>query len=663
MPKSEDPLIGATLGNYLLEQSSGAGGFGRVYRAHHVNLSPTRKFAVKVLNTELSRQPEFAARFMREARATSEVRSPHIVEVYSYDQTTAGTLYYAMEFLDGEPLSATIKREGPFDWARTRHIALQICAALKVAHRKHIIHRDLKPDNCFRLTEGDDRDFIKIIDFGLARDVARQLDSLKTTKYAMGTPGYMPPEQTNNKGIDTYSDVWALAAIMFEMLAGDLPIKLRETYEQYIIDVNFTEPRRLFTVAPSCRAPREVEALLAKALHTEPMERFFTMAALSRAIEQVGRAPSAGSSTAPLVVAAVSSPEAKPAAPAPQAEQTDPFGDTLAPSGAHLRELAKPREGDRAAITRARRREEDEGTLLRAPPPLQPSLDPRASPSRPAAEPSLPKRGEDPVQRDAGVASEGAPRAVPSVEAPARAPDVDVEHPVGARGDTSTDIWPSLPIPASDAAEGRRPRQNSGPERSQHKKATPGTSPAATPEFASYAGDAVASKRRARPRAALVAVLALALAASVLIYSVARDNADSRHDSEPISSDNSDQVSGFASEFVELVGHSGRVLLVAGKSISAANEATTEPTEQVDTSDQIGDLVRTRIGDDGLTECNFLPTLTVKVEVRGGELVLLEEELHRFWETSSIDCLRVKVQGRAPEGAVDSGPYEVKFSG
>src|SRR5207253_1566071 len=213
--------VGAVLdGKYRLDAFLSHGGMGAVYRATHVMLGKT--VAVKLINPELVTSPEIVRRFQREARAANALNHPNIVSVYDLGQTSDGTLYIAMEFVNGPSLKSVIERGGPVAPPRTILLLRQVASALSVAHRHNIVHRDLKPHNIMLATAEDGQEVASMMDFGIAKtfDEATQLTM---TGYALGTPQYMAPEQAEGRPVDARSDLYALGVILYEMLAGDVP--------------------------------------------------------------------------------------------------------------------------------------------------------------------------------------------------------------------------------------------------------------------------------------------------------------------------------------------------------------------------------------------------------------------------------------------------------
>ncbi len=223
---ASSPLIavGQTIGNYTITAKLGEGGMGVVYLAEHPVIG--RKVAMKAIHPELSRNPEVVSRFVTEAKAVNQIGNEHIVDIHDFGTTPDGDFYFIMEFLQGEALSDRIKREAPLDPARALDIAAQVADALAASHAHGIIHRDLKPENIFLIHKGNTNDFVKVLDFGLAKLTSGddKVSHKTRTGSVMGTPYYMSPEQCEGRpNIDHRADVYSLGVILFEMMTRQVP--------------------------------------------------------------------------------------------------------------------------------------------------------------------------------------------------------------------------------------------------------------------------------------------------------------------------------------------------------------------------------------------------------------------------------------------------------
>src|SRR6478609_1066721 len=219
--KTTDPMLGRVIaGRYRLEARAGEGGMGVVYRARHVLID--RVVALKLIRPDLRGETHLRAWMLREARAANRVDHAHIIDIHDIGETEEGELYLVMEYLVGTPLSSELAR-GPMPLARGVDVLEQMCAALARAHDLGVVHRDLKSDNILLTTRGGRKDFVKILDFGLAH---LAMDPRLAPKGAVfGTPEYMSPEQARGEEANAQSDLYALGVLLFEMLTGQLPFR------------------------------------------------------------------------------------------------------------------------------------------------------------------------------------------------------------------------------------------------------------------------------------------------------------------------------------------------------------------------------------------------------------------------------------------------------
>jgi serine/threonine-protein kinase len=267
-------VIGQRFGNYRAVSLLGEGGMGAVYLAEHPQIG--RRVAVKVLRPEMIREQQLLVRFLNEARAANAIRHPNIIEVLDSGTTPEGVPYLVMELLEGEVLSARIRRAGKLPLREAMEFAYQTASALAAAHGKGIVHRDLKPDNLFVVPHPGDpgaREMIKVLDFGIAK-----LQTLPTgggmqtrTGMLMGTPVYMSPEQClGTRAVDHRSDLYSLGIIMFEMLAGRPPFVSEGFGELVNMHLN-VRPPSLRDLNADVTAP--IEGLIMKALEKSPEAR------------------------------------------------------------------------------------------------------------------------------------------------------------------------------------------------------------------------------------------------------------------------------------------------------------------------------------------------------------------------------------------------------
>ncbi|HVH43087.1 MAG TPA: protein kinase [Labilithrix sp.] len=219
--KPQDPMLGRVVaGRYRLEARAGEGGMGVVYRARHVLID--RVVALKLIRPDLRGETHLRAWMLREARAANRVDHAHIIDIHDIGETEEGELYLVMEYLVGTSLSSELAK-GPTALARAVDILEQMCAALARAHDLGVVHRDLKSDNILLSTRGGRKDFVKILDFGLAH---LAMDPRLAPKGAVfGTPEYMSPEQARGEEAGPPSDLYALGVLFYEMLTGQLPFR------------------------------------------------------------------------------------------------------------------------------------------------------------------------------------------------------------------------------------------------------------------------------------------------------------------------------------------------------------------------------------------------------------------------------------------------------
>jgi len=261
---------------FTLLEPVGIGGMGKVYKAIQAPLD--RVVAVKILTPNGGADPGFRQRFFLEASLTSKLRHPNTVTVIDYGETPDGIFFWAMEYLDGQPLSQVLK-SGPLHWTRCIRIGQQICRSLREAHKLGIVHRDLKPGNVMLLTEDRDQDLVKVLDFGLVKSFIREntSDQSEITNPGMllGSPRYMAPEQLRNQA-DPRSDIYSLGAVLYEMLVGHPPFSAKDAIDVMFMHMN-EPPKPLRVARPNIEVPKELEAVVMKCLEKQPAWRFQSM--------------------------------------------------------------------------------------------------------------------------------------------------------------------------------------------------------------------------------------------------------------------------------------------------------------------------------------------------------------------------------------------------
>ena len=274
-----DPLLGKLLGEtYQIVRVVGEGGMGRVYEARHLRLRE-RRFAVKVLHSELARQPEVVARFQREAESASAIGHANVVDVFDVHRTADGRPYLVGEFLDGIDLGVHLDNVGRLETADAIRITRQVCRALGAAHDKGIVHRDMKPENVF-LTEQGAAQVVKVLDFGISK-AAQGKTHLTRTGMIMGTPSYMAPEQARGDDVDLRADIYSVGALLYHLVTGKRPFD-SEDPAAILTMVLTCEPPRPRAIEP--RVPEALELVIQRAMAKDAPDRYQTMADLDRAL-------------------------------------------------------------------------------------------------------------------------------------------------------------------------------------------------------------------------------------------------------------------------------------------------------------------------------------------------------------------------------------------
>jgi len=279
--QAADPLVGKVLADtYDVLGVVGEGAMGRVYEARHTRLG-SKRFAIKVLHGELTRQSDVVSRFLREAEATSALDHPNIVGVLDVNQLEDGRPYLVAELLQGDQLGHYLERRRRLEVPEAIHICRQVCQALIAAHDKAIVHRDIKPGNVFLVGEGDNR-LVKVLDFGISRIGDTSADLTKTGM-VMGTPAYMPPEQARGARVDHRADIYAVGSILYEAVTGARAFA--DTDQVATLAAVLTlDPVRPCILNP--QLPPALELVIQKAMAKDPEERYRTMRELDAALAE-----------------------------------------------------------------------------------------------------------------------------------------------------------------------------------------------------------------------------------------------------------------------------------------------------------------------------------------------------------------------------------------
>jgi serine/threonine-protein kinase len=274
------------IGPYTIEREIGEGGISHVYLARHSLLK--RPVAVKVLKAALA-SDEMITRFEREVQLCSRLSHPNTIEIYDYGRTRDGTFYYAMEYLDGLSLEDLVQRQGPLPVSRAVHALRQVCASLKEAHDHGLVHRDVKPHNLMLCRQGGELDVVKVLDFGLVKEL-ENAHTRDITQFArvLGTPLYMAPERLRNPAdADARADIYALGAVAFFVLTGRRVFETQSDHDLVYQVLNVPAPS--IAACGAQDSPAILEALVARCLSKDRKERPQSIAEVAAVLAEVAR--------------------------------------------------------------------------------------------------------------------------------------------------------------------------------------------------------------------------------------------------------------------------------------------------------------------------------------------------------------------------------------
>jgi serine/threonine protein kinase len=297
MPDTTEPvrdeMIGRVVGSWRVIKLLGAGGMGSVYMGEHPAISS--RVAIKMLHPRFDADERIVERFFNEAKAVNVIGHENIVSILDFNVVDGRRHYFVMEFLHGRPLQALVEAGTPLPLQRAGPILLQCCRALQAAHERGIVHRDFKPDNVFLVDRSDRTDFVKLVDFGIAKLTDSPNAHLTQTGTVMGTPAYMSPEQAaGESSIDARSDIYSLGVTLFQMMTGKQPFAEAGPSFGRILAAHLREPPpRPRAIHPEI--PEELEEIILKTLEKNPDDRYETMSELHDALlacmERLGVSP------------------------------------------------------------------------------------------------------------------------------------------------------------------------------------------------------------------------------------------------------------------------------------------------------------------------------------------------------------------------------------
>jgi len=288
-PPRLDPLPGRVIaGNFRIDGLIGSGAMGNVYKAEQLSLG--KQVAIKVLHPHLMGDEKLVGRFKREAKSASLLNHPNSIQIIDSGQDRDGTLYIAMELLTGRDLAQVIRDDFPLPLPRVVRILSQVLSALEEAHAQRVIHRDLKPSNIMLIQRRDEKDFVKVCDFGIAKATLSEADDraamLTIQGLVCGTPEYMAPEQARAEQLDGRADLYAAAVILYQMVTGDIPFRADSPMaivSRHLVEAPVPPSKR----RPDLRLPKIIDDVVLRGLEKEREMRYPTAVAFREVLEGV----------------------------------------------------------------------------------------------------------------------------------------------------------------------------------------------------------------------------------------------------------------------------------------------------------------------------------------------------------------------------------------
>ncbi|GMV41019.1 MAG: hypothetical protein AMXMBFR64_27350 [Myxococcales bacterium] len=369
LPLRKDDRTGQTIaGKFKLLSRIGVGAMGSIWRAEQLSLG--KIIAVKLLHRHLLADPTLSKRFNREARASARVSHPNAITIFDFGQTEDGLLYIAMELVDGQDLAQVLHECGPLGAERIVHIMKQVCGALDEAHTKGIIHRDLKPENIMVTQTLREKDFVKVLDFGIAKlqDRADSKDSFQTMAgIVCGTPEYMSPEQARGEELDARSDLYAMGVILYQLATGKLPFVGDSPIA--VVTRHLTEqPRPPRELSPDI--PKVFEGLILRLMHKRRDQRPPNALALLKELEAVEMALSMTGDTVQHPGSYTAPPEEEP--PPEDGDKTSVVQRLPSELIREMQAAAKRESDDKAAAAEGASSQEKAGRKTSSPLPRPP---------------------------------------------------------------------------------------------------------------------------------------------------------------------------------------------------------------------------------------------------------------------------------------------------